>query len=103
MKKLPKSRRGRIEHIARIAVGRDPDDPGRPAPGWQAKLSALMGVSHGTVNATLKLRSSPVFDRSLIQFAIELQERLERDREELELYFHTLAAEQEAAAMGDKK
>jgi len=97
--RIPTDRAGRIAHIAKIAIGRDPKNPSRPIPGWQAKLSAALGMSHGAVNATLKLPKSDVFDRKLIQFAIGLKERIERDRTELDAYFKTLRDEQEAAAL----
>lgn len=96
---IPKDRAGRIAHIAKIAIGRDPKDPSRPIPGWQAKLSAALGMSHGAVNATLRLPASPVFDRKLNAFAIETRHRLHRDIDDLESYFKTLNAEQEAAAL----
>lgn len=82
----------RIEKVAAIAFGRDPEDPDRAAPGWQRRLSAALGLSHGAVHATLKAGSSPVFDRKLRVFVALMREQMKRDIEELETLEHIFAA-----------
>lgn len=82
----------RIEKVAAIAFGRDPDDATRAAPGWQRRLSAAMGMSHNAVHNTLKAGHSPVFDKKLRFFIVGLREQMKRDMEDLETLERIFAA-----------
>lgn len=72
----PGERAKRIELVAAIVFGRDPADPTRALPGWQAKLSVAMGMGRTAVNDTLKMASSDVFDRKLHLFIARHRLRL---------------------------
>jgi len=87
----------RIEKVAAIAFGRDPDDPTHAAPGWQRRLSAAMGLSHNAVHSTMKSGSSPVFDRKLRAFVFGLREQMRRDIEELKTIEQILGASEGGA------
>ncbi len=65
----PGGRTRRIQIVAMIVLGRDPQDKNRPAPGWMAKLSRAMGLSHSVVSSTMNRASDPSFDRRLRYFA----------------------------------
>jgi hypothetical protein len=60
-RKLP-LRGQRIKNVAAIVLGRDPTDPSEPTPGWMAKLSRLMGLSHSVVSSTLYRPRDDAFD-----------------------------------------
>lgn len=64
----PGDRARRIEMVAAIVFGRDPNDPARALPGWQSKLSIAMGMGRTAVNDTLDLAVSDKFDRRLRGF-----------------------------------
>lgn len=64
----PGDRAKRIELVAAICFGRDPEDPACALPGWQSKLSVAMGMSRSAVNNTIELAVSDKFDRRLRGF-----------------------------------
>lgn len=82
-KGIPGGRTRRIQIVAMIVLGRDPQDKDRPAPGWMAKLSRTMGLSHSVVSSTMKRASDPAFDRHLQYFVQEQRKQMLEDVEAL--------------------
>lgn len=64
----PGDRARRIEMVAAIVFGSDPNDRAKPLPGWQGKLSQAMGMGRTAVNDTLGLAYSERFDKRLAEF-----------------------------------
>ena len=88
----PGDRKKRIEMIAAIAFGRDPSNPAKPLPGWQAKLSLAMGMGRTAVNDTYDLESSEKFDRRLRGFIVGLRYQMLEDIHTLETLERILGA-----------
>jgi hypothetical protein len=80
----PGDRARRIEMVAAIVLGRDPDDPARAAKGWMAKLSRAMGLSHSVVSSTMSRSSDDAFDRRLRGFIAGTRFQMAEDLHTLE-------------------
>lgn len=80
------TREDHIKSAAGILFGRLPD--GEPEKGWMAKLARAMGVSEGTVRATLKIdRHSMPFDDQLADLIMDRSIQMRHDIKALdELY-----------------
>lgn len=82
MEKTKNERAQRIETLAAIAFGRDPET-GTAQRGWQARLARAIGVSRAAISDTLPLANSGPMDRKLAAYCLELRLQMLRDIERL--------------------
>lgn len=90
-KGIPGGRRRRIEIVAMVVLGRDPQDQTRPAPGWMARLSRAMGLSHSVVSYTMQRAVDESFDRKLQYFVQQHRRQMIEDMEALQTIQEILA------------